>query len=192
MHALGQVASLRLCTRLGAAAVQRALNAMIPADVRVLGAAEARDDFDARRGAAGKRYAYLLDTGPVAHPLWRRWAWHVPGPLDLAAMRLALNAVRGRHDFSAFCAAPGRGALPTCTVRSARAGTRRDRVVIALSADRFLHHMVRNVVSSVVAVGQGRHPSAWVGEVLAGGDRRRAAPTAPAHGLVLVRVLYPR
>lgn len=194
VHALGQVASLRLRTRLEAAAVQRALNAMIPADVRVLAAADAPAHFDARRGAAGKRYAYLLDTGPVAHPLGRRYAWHVPGPLDLAAMRRALEAVRGRHDFSAFCAAPGRGAVPTCTVRSVRVrglGRRRG-VIIMLSADRFLHHMVRNVVGSAVVVGQGRRPPGWLGEVLAGGDRRRAASTAPPHGLVLVRVLYPR
>jgi len=191
VHALGQVAALATTTTLTPTAVMRALNATIPADIRVLGATEAHPGFDARREATGKRYAYLVDCRPVAHPLLRRYAWHIPQRLDVGAMRQALVTLRGCHDFSAFCAAPGRAALPTCTIRATHVVRRRGRLGFVISADRFLHHMVRNIVGSTVAVGKGLHEPTWLGVVLRGGDRRLAAPTAPAHGLTLVRVLYP-
>lgn len=192
VHALRQVASLATGSRLAAVAVQAALNATIPPDIRVLSVTEAAPDFDARRDAVGKRYAYVLDTGPVASPLSRRFAWHVPGGLDLSAMRRELAALRGRHDFSAFCAAAGREAAPTCLVRAIHVVRRRHRVALVISADRFLHHMVRNIVGSAVRVGRGAEAPGWLAAVLASGDRTRAAPTAPAQGLALVRVLYPR
>lgn len=190
VHALGQVASVRTAGRLPAGVVGRALNAVLPPDIRVLGAAEAAPDFDARRSARGKRYLYLIDNAGVASPLLRRYAWHVPQPLDVGAMRTALTAVRGRHDFSAFCAAPGRDSSPVCRVRAVHVVRRRDRIAVVISADRFLHHMVRNLVGSAVAVGRGRRAPAWLESVLASRDRRRAGPAAPAHGLTLLRVLY--
>lgn len=191
VHALRQTASLAIEVRLDAAAVRGALNAALPPAIRVLSAAEAPAAFDARRAALGKRYAYLIDNGAVAAPLWRRVAWHVPPPLDVAAMRTALAALRGRHDFSAFCAAAGAEAPPVCTVHAIHVVRRRDRVAVLMSADRFLHHMVRTIVGSAVEVGRGAQPPAWLGEVLAGRRRVRAGPTAPAQGLVLVRVRYP-
>jgi tRNA pseudouridine38-40 synthase len=190
VHALRQVASVTTVTPLPPAAVMRAVNALIPPDIRVLEAAEAPPGFDARRQATGKRYAYLIDRARVAHPLLRHYAWHVPQPLDVEAMRGALEVLRGRHDFTAFCAAPGRAADPVCALGSARVVRRRTRLVLLVGADRFLHHMVRNIVGSVVAVGRGARDRAWLREVLRGRDRTRAAPTAPAHGLTLVRVLY--
>ena len=192
VHALRQTASLSITAALPAAAVQAALNAALPPSVRVLHADDAPAAFDARRAALGKRYLYVLDNAAIADPLRRRFAWHVPDPLDLAAMRAALGSVRGRHDFSAFCAAPGRDADPVCRVRAMHVLRRRALVAVLISADRFLHHMVRNLVGSAVEVGRGARPAGWLAEVLASRDRRRAGPTAPAHGLVLVRVRYPR
>jgi tRNA pseudouridine38-40 synthase len=170
--------------------VARGLNALLPDAVRVLDAEVVADGFDARRSAFGKRYLYLIDRGRVAHPLLRRFAWHPRFPLDATGMRSALGLLRGKHDFSAFCAAPGRGRTPTCTVRSARLVARGDQLAILLSADSFLHHMVRNIVGSLVEVGRGAQPPSWMAELLAGRDRTRSGPTAPAHGLFLVRVLY--
>ncbi len=190
VHALRQVASLATSSALPPAALQRALNALLPPSVRVLDAAPAPAGFDARRWARGKRYAYLIDRGPHADPFLRRYAWHAPFPLDVAAMAAGLAAVRGKHDFSAFCAAAGRDRTPTCTITSARVVTRRERLAICLSGDSFLHHMVRNIVGSLVEVGRGARPPGWIGEVVDGRDRTRAGPTAPAQGLVLVRVLY--
>ena len=88
----------------------------------------------------------------MPNPLLRRFAWHVPSPLDIEAMRAALRGLGGRHDFSAFCAAPGRHVPPACTVRGLHIVRRKDRVALVVSADRFLHHMARNIVGSVVAV----------------------------------------
>jgi tRNA pseudouridine38-40 synthase len=192
VHALGQVVSLTTEARLAPAAVKNALNALLPPDVRVLEAAEAPESFDARRAAAGKRYAYLIDTASVPAPLLRRFAWHVAAPLDVGAMRASLHHLRGRHDFSAFCAAAGRDTDPACWVRAVHVVRRKTRLAMFISADRFLHHMVRNIVGSVVDVGRGAREPAWLAGVLASRDRTQAAATAPAHGLVLVRVRYPR
>ena len=191
VHALRQVASLSTDAALDAATIARALNATLPPDVRILAAEEAPLSFDARRSACGKRYAYVIDAAPVATPFLRRHAWHVPFALDLTAMRSALRHVRGTHDFSAFCAAPGRDAPPLCHVRAVHVLRRRTQIALLISADRFLHHMVRNLVGSAVAVGRGTRTPAWLAEVLASRDRTRAAATAPAQGLTLVRVLYP-
>ena len=192
VHALGQVVSLVTTTTLTAASLRAALNALLPPDIRVLDADEVATPFDARRAARGKRYAYVIDNGEIPMPLTLRYAWHVRGALDLAAMRAGLAALRGRHDFSAFCAAPGRDREPTCTVRSIRVVRGKRLVAIFLSADSFLHHMVRNIVGSAVEVGLGRQEPSWLGHVLAARDRTLAGTTAPAHGLVLLRVLYPR
>ena len=170
--------------------VLAALNARLPPDIRVLAARAAPPAFDARRAARLKRYGYLVETGPVAWPFLRGHAWHVGRPLDGAAMARALRSLLGAHDFTAFCAAPGRGRDPTCTVRAARVVARRGQVGVLISADAFLHHMVRNVVGSAVEVGRGARAVQWLPEVLASRDRTRAGPTAPARGLTLLRVMY--
>jgi tRNA pseudouridine38-40 synthase len=190
VHALGQTVALAADSTLPPASVQAALNAHLPREVRVVAAADAPPGFDARRAALGKRYAYLIDNGPVPSPLLLRYAWHVPGRLDVAAMRAGLAALRGRHDFSAFCAAPGREADPVCRVRALHVRRRKSVVAIVVSADRFLHHMVRNLAGSAVELGRGARPPAWLAAVLASRDRTLAGPTAPAHGLTLLRVMY--
>ena len=192
VHALRQVASLTLSSALAPRVVLRALNAALPGDVRVREAHEAPPGFDARRAALGKRYAYLIDTGAVPNPLLARYAWHLPGALDVGAMRRALAPLRGRRDFGAFCAAPGRAKDPMCDVRALHVVRRRDWIAVLLSADRFLHHMARNLVGSAVAVGRGARGPDWLRAVLDSRDRRRAGATAPSHGLTLVRVRYPR
>jgi tRNA pseudouridine38-40 synthase len=190
VHALGQVASLMTASSIAPDVLARALNALLPSAIRVLDAREASPGFDARRSARGKRYAYVIDRGASADPFRRRYAWHIPQELDEPAMAEGLRLVRGCHDFSAFCAAAGRGRNPTCTVRATRVVTRRRWLVILISADSFLHHMVRNVVGSLVEVGRRAEPPSWISELIGARDRTRAGPTAPAHGLALVRVLY--
>ena len=192
VHALGQVASLTTSSSIATAALCRGLNALLPPAIRVLDVGDAPAGFDARRSALGKRYAYLIDRGRTADPFLRRYAWHVPFTLAPEAMRPALGLLRGKRDFSAFCAAAGRGRSPMCTVRSVRLVTRKARLVVLVSADSFLHHMVRNLIGSLVEVGRGAERPEWMGELLDGRDRTRAGPTAPPQGLVLLRALYPR
>jgi tRNA pseudouridine38-40 synthase len=190
VHALGQVVSLTAETTLPPPTVLSALNAHLPREIRVVTSTVAAPGFDARRAARGKRYAYLIDNGAVASPLLLRYAWHVPGRLDPPGLRAALLALRGRHDFSAFCAAPGRDADPVCQLRAVHVRRRPPLVAIVVSADRFLHHMVRNLVGSALEAGRGGRPLDWLLEVLHSRDRARAGATAPAHGLTLLRVLY--
>jgi tRNA pseudouridine38-40 synthase len=190
VHALRQVASIRGGRAMPAAVVARALNARLPRDVRVVSASDADEGFDARRTAAGKRYGYVIDNAPIPAPFLLRYAWHVPLRLDVEAMRRALVGLRGRHDFSAFCAAPGGDKSPTCEIRALHVRRRRERVAVLVSADRFLHHMVRNIVGSAVEVGRGARPAEWLADVLVSRDRGRAGPTAPPQGLTLIRVMY--
>ena len=190
VHALRQVASLVTDGALPPERLQRALNALLPDAVRVTDARPAPAGFDARRSASGKRYLYLIDRAAAADPFLRRYAWHQPRTLDAMAMAAALGRLRGKHDFSAFCAAPGRGRTPVCTVRAVRLVSRRTRLGVLVSADSFLHHMVRNVVGSLVEVGRGAREPGWMSALLESRDRRLAGPTAPPQGLCLVRVLY--
>jgi len=192
VHALGQVASLTTASSIETEQLGRALNALLPPAIRILEAREAPEGFDARRSALGKRYGYLIDRRAVADPFWRPYAHHVPHDLDARAMSEALRSVRGTHDFTSLCAAAGRDRNPTCTVRSARIVTGRGRLAIFVSADSFLHHMVRNLVGSLLEIGRGARAPQWLADVLAAKNRSLAGPTAPARGLALVRVLYPR
>jgi len=192
VHALRQVVSLNTAAQVPSLAIRGALNADLPRDIRVVDVREAPLGFDARRAAIGKRYAYLIDNGPIANPLLSRYAWHVPHRLDVEAMRRALAPLRGRHDFGALCAAPGRATDPVCVVRALHVIRRKQRLAVLISADRYLHHMARNIVGSAVQVGRGARDVDWLGAVRASRDRTLAGPTAPAQGLALVRVLYPR
>jgi tRNA pseudouridine38-40 synthase len=192
VHALRQTVSLTAPTALPPAAILGALNAGLPRDVRVTASSVAPAAFHARRSALGKRYVYVIDNGRVGSPLLRCFAWHVPQPLDVGAMRQALRPLVGRHDFSAFRAAAGASVQPVCVVRGLHVFRRRDCVSLWVSADRLLHHMVRVIVGSAVDVGRGARPADSLARALTSRERRFAGPTAPARGLVLVRVLYPR
>ena len=210
VHALGQVASVRAATAHDPVVIRRALNAMLPGDVRVLAVEEAPDGFHARYGAAGKCYEYRIWQGQVQPPFVRAWSWHVAQRLDVEAMDRAVRALEGTHDFSAFQSSGSGVASAVRTVTRARVARRdaggdltgggaapgaRDGdghlVVVQLEADGFLRHMVRAVVGTLVEVGEGRRPVASLPALVASRDRGAAGPTAPAHGLVLVRVAYP-
>lgn len=192
VHAFGQVVTLSVDSHLHVLAIRSALNSNLPRDIRIRAVDETSPRFNARRSALCKRYLYLIDNAVVPNPLLQRYAWHVPHSLDLRAMADGLRSLRGKHDFSAFCAAGGRARTPTCTVYGAHLGSRRRVVAVFLSADSFLHHMVRNIVGSLVQIGEGKRAPGWMSELLLGRDRRRAGPTAPSQGLTLLRVCYPR
>lgn len=192
VHAIGQVASVTTDSALSPLAIRSGLNALLPQEIRVFRVEEAPPGFDARRWARAKRYGYFIENGPVASPLLHGFTWHIREPLDRTAIAQALAALRGKHDFASFCAAPGKVRSPICRIFSARLVTRRQVLALFFSADSFLHYMVRNLVGSLVEVGRGRRPPGWIHELLLARDRTLAGPTAPPHGLVLLRVLYPR
>ncbi len=191
VHAEGQVASVILATALDPAALQRALNGLLPADLAVVGIERASDDFDARREARGKRYCYRIWNAPHPSPLRLKRAHWVRRPLDLAAMRDAAAALVGTHDF-ASCQAAGSGV--TSSVRSLRRldveGAARGEVRLLVEGDGFLRHMVRILAGTLLEVGVGRRPAGGMAALLAARDRQKAGPTAPARALTLVRVFY--
>jgi tRNA pseudouridine38-40 synthase len=194
VHALGQVVSFRVATRLTADVLQRALDANTAEDIHVWSVTEAALGFHAIRDAIAKRYRYTIVDGPHPDIFLRRYAWHILQPLRVPAMCEAVRHLIGRHDFSSFEAsgAPRKSSVRTIADVEVRRITAEpvDRVVLEIEADGFLYNMVRNIVGTAVLIGRGEYPADWMLEVLNARDRRWAGPTAPPHGLTLVRVEY--
>lgn len=188
VHARGQVASFSASTPLPVRAFVPRLNRVLPDDVRVLDAAEAEPGFHARHSARARRYRYrLLHRDDV---LWRRFAWYPSRPAPADALELAMRALEGEHDFSSFQASGGPPSRPTC--RMMRAGWRSwdGGLEMDVIADRFLYHMVRNIVGTALAAARTSDPAAAMRRVLEARDRRRAGVTAPPQALSLEQVFY--
>jgi len=196
VHALGMVAHFSVPkpeARMTGRKLALALNAHLPEDIRVRSAALAKAKFHARFDAGGKQYRYFVWNHHAMNPLLRKTAWHVPRPLDLKKMRTAARLFVGRHDFRSFTSNPGyeRGStvrrLTRCDV--VRSGAE---YKIIIEGDGFLYKMCRGMVGTLVQAGLGKFPPEEVKTMLAKTDRRVAGMTAPALGLVLWRVYYPK
>ena len=191
VHALGQVVSFPEERPLPPEAYWKGMNALLPADIAVREAGIEPDGFDARRSARGKRYRYRLENGPTRAPLSRQLAWQHFRPLDVAAMRAGAARLIGRHDFAAFQAS-------NCQCEHAVRDLRRldvvgetgGRIDFVVEATAFVKHMVRNLVGTLVEVGQGKRTPASIDELLASRDRTKAGPTAPPQGLCMEEVFY--
>ena len=191
VHALGQVASVRLAAPHDAATLVRALNAQLPPELRVLSVEEAAPDFHARFSARAKTYRYQLRTAPIANPFTRLYEWHVPEPLNLEAMIQGAAALIGSHDFAAFQSAGGETSTTVRTItraewRMLEGGP----LALELTGDGFLRHMVRAVAGTLVEIGRGWRQASEIAGLLNGGRRADAGATAPPHGLFLVSVDY--
>lgn len=190
VHARRMPVLIRTATTLPARGLRLGLNARLPDDLRVLQADDMPVEFDVRSDAVGKRYLYRIQTGETALPLWRRTAWHVRGPLDVAAMQAAARQLVGIHDFSAFRAVGCTAASTVRHMRDIAVETDGPCLQLRVEGNAFLLNMVRIFAGTLVAVGQGRLAADAIPEILASGDRRRAGQTAPAHGLTLDDVFY--
>ena len=186
VHARGQVASHD-----GEPATARALNGVLPPDVRVLESEEVREGFDARRDALSRTYRYRLFTREAASAFERERALHWPQPLDRAGLHACAASMIGTHDFIAF--------TPTETdhVRFSRNVLRAewiegedDAIEFWIEADTFMRHMVRTLVGTMLDVGRGRSDVSRFKALLEGRPRSDAGDTAPAHGLYLESVRY--
>ncbi len=188
VHAEGQVVSLE--AEADPDRVRRALNGMLAPEIVVRRAGAAPAGFDARRSATARSYRYRIRTDEIPDPFTARYEWHRPGRYALGPMRRAATLLVGEHDFASFCRHPGRGRstvrrLDRLTVRPAG-----EVLEVRARAESFLHQMVRSLVGTLVAVGEGRMEAAAMPEILAAGDRSAAGPVAPPHGLTLVSVHY--
>ena len=191
VHARGQVVHFFTASKLPLHVIVRALNALMPRDVRVLDAADMPQSFHATLDPISKRYRYQIDNQSFADPFRLRTCWHVFHQLDVEAMKRAGGALIGRHDFRSFETEwPNR----TSSVRTivdldvTRDGTM---VSIDVEADGFLYNMVRAIAGTLMLVGAGKRPVHWVGDVLRAETRVEAGPTAPPQGLCLMLVRYP-
>ena len=194
VHALGMVAHVeipRAQFRMPVAKLALAINAHLPADIRVSAAVRCRADFHARFDAAGKQYRYFVWNHAAMNPLMRHQAWQVPRRLDLNAMRAAARLFLGKRDFKSFAAS--RNYEADSTVRTlTRCDLKRSGALLTfiIEGDGFLYKMCRGLVGTLVQVGQGKIAVGEIKRILAGKDRSLAGMTAPAHGLVLWRVFY--
>ena len=191
VHALAQVASVRVTCAHDVATLTRALNAQLPADLRVLSVEEAAPDFHARFSAKKKTYRYHIRNAPIATPFERAYVWHLSEPLDVDAMRQAAAMVVGTHDFGAFQSV---GTQVPCGIRTVLRSTivQPEPALIAyeVTGDGFLRHMVRALAGTLVEIGRGWRSAESMRDLVAGAARHDAGATAPPHGLFLVAVDY--
>ncbi len=193
VHAAGQVAELTLQADLGPDRLREALNFhMKPHPVVVLRAAPAPEGWSARFSATSRRYRYVILNRRARPALDAGRVWHIPLPLDDAAMRRAAQMLLGRHDFTSFRAAACQANSPLRTLDRLDVTRHGDAIEVAAEARSFLHHQVRNMVGTLKLVGDGTWSPERVAVVLAARDRAAAGPTAPAAGLCLMGVGYPR
>lgn len=195
VHALGQVVSFTLPRAWAPANLLRALRAVTPIDLWVARVGIAPEGFHARRDARVRRYRYVVGCDPEAFSPFRRpYEWALGAPLDGEALAAAAAAIRGRHEFRAYAAVGQEKPHHRCDVSraewAARPGGRG--FIFTIEADRFLHHMVRFLVGTMVDAARGRRPLEDVARLLTTADNRETSPPAPPQGLYLVHVSYPQ
>ena len=166
-------------------------NSRLQPDVAVLWAQVVAADFHARFGARARRYRYTILNRPIRAALSARFVTWERAPLDIDAMQTAAQALIGEHDFSAFRTVACQANSPMRNVRDIAITRNGDEVAIEIEANAFLHHMVRNIVGSLLPIGRGERSPQWLGELLQGRDRSVAGPTAPATGLTFLAPRYP-
>jgi tRNA pseudouridine38-40 synthase len=190
VHALGQVASFRIERPWTPREWIRGMNARLPEDIAVRSAAIVPDDFHARYAARGKLYQYRILNRGERPALDRAYVWHVHKALDQQAMEQAATFLVGSHDFSSFEDSLTDNEDPVCDLRQLSLSRQGDLLTIHAYADRFIKHMVRSIVGTLVEVGHAKRKPEAVKAILAAKDRTAAGRTAPPQGLFLVRVDY--
>ena len=190
VHARLQVAHFDTEAKRPSSAWVRGVNAMLPDSVAVLWAHEVPDDFHARYSARSRTYRYELLNRPVRPGLSAQYLGWFHLPLDVDKMRAAAALLVGEHDFSAFRSSECQAKSPVRTIHEFAVEAQSDRIHFVVRANAFLHHMVRNLVGTLVYVGKGKHPPQWVSELLQAKDRTKSAPTFGPEGLYLEKIEY--
>ena len=190
VHALEQVTHFDTVAERPLSAWVRGVNALMPDSITVLWAHQVPDEFHARFSAHGRSYRYLLLNRAVRPAIQAGKVGWFYAPLDVAAMQSAARHLLGEHDFSAFRASECQAKSPVKNLQQLDIRSQGEMLIFDLSANAFLHHMVRNVIGCLVYVGKGKYPPQWLADVLAGRERSLAAPTFAPDGLYLRRIKY--
>lgn len=188
VHARGQVANFRTGSLLTAREIMGGLNGLLPEDIVVHRSEDVPPDFHARYSAKGRTYSYLIRRAPAA--LLRHFCWQLGYPLDAAIMNAAADCIAGLHEFRSFCKSGDEVDDARCTVRAASWSEDGDFLAFRISADRFIHGMVRALVGTMVDVGRGHTSLDRFRQILDSGHRSESGQSAPARGLVLEEVEY--
>jgi tRNA pseudouridine38-40 synthase len=188
VHARGQVASFSTRHPLPLKDMRRGLNSLLPADVAVRRVQRVPEGFHARYSAIGRQYLYRIARHPTA--LERRSVWVVLSPLELPVMRQTAGMLVGNHDFSAFCLGPEQKKHCRCEIRTAALRKVGGEVHFRITADRFLHSMVRILIASLVEIGRGRRSPEQFRKLLDTARPRHPLVVAPPQGLCLMRIIY--
>ncbi len=196
VHAEGQVANVIIGRSFTPERFRLAINGNLWRDIRIMSVETVPDEFHARFSAVGKTYVYRVVNAPVMSPFWRRYAHHESRPLNIATMIDAGRLMLGEHDWTAFSSAQADGdnrvrtvhELTIDSVWDARAGA--SIIEFRISANGFLRYMVRSIIGTLLEVGRGEKDSDTIQTAIVTGDRSLAGPTAPAHGLTLLKVDY--
>jgi tRNA pseudouridine38-40 synthase len=190
VHALNQVVHIDTAIERESVSWVRGSNRFLPDDIAVQWCQPVGDDFHARNSAQGRHYAYVLRESPVRPAIETGnvgWSFR---PLDGLAMEAASKLLLGEHDFSAFRSAECQARSPVKTLRAITISRRGAYWRFDFEADAFLHHMVRNLMGCLLAIGTGARDAAWLAEVIASRERRLCAPTFAADGLYFVGPYY--
>lgn len=188
VHALGQVVNFQTNSQLPLDVFIRGGNTRLPRDVRILAAEDVDEHFSARYSARQRTYRYIISKKSRA--ISRQYAWYYWNDLDVDKMNVCCADILGTHDFTSFCQAKAEVDHYQCDIRHAHWRETQDELIFDVTANRFLHNMVRTLVGSMVEIGDPRLQSADMKEMLRAKDRAAAGPTAPALGLFFVRVDY--
>jgi len=191
VHASGQVAHFDSAARRTLRSWLMGINSNLPEDISVQWVKSVQPDFHARFSAVARYYRYVIVNRPIRSALERLYAAWVFQPLDHERMAAAAAALVGEHDFSSFRASSCQAHSAVRTLTDLKVSREGDRIYIECGANAFLHHMVRNIVGSLVRVGKGEEQVTWIREILESRDRTVAGMTAPAAGLTLTGVDYP-
>ncbi len=191
VHALQQVVHFDSKAHRGQRSWLLGVNANLPDDIRVLWAREVDPSFHARYSAIARYYRYVILNRPMKSALQRKQATWCFSPLDEVKMQAAADHLIGDHDFSSFRAQGCQSKSPRRIMYFLRVGRENDRVIIELSANAFLHHMVRNIAGVLMEIGTGKKPADWTRQLLELRDRKQGGITAPSDGLYLGGICYP-
>jgi len=190
VHALGQVANIIYSGNLDLWQIQRGINALTPKDIVIKQAEVVPDSFDARRGARYRVYQYRIWNSPWPSVLHRYFSWHVRCPLEISLMQKSIQFLEGEHDFASFQGAGCDAAHSVRKIFYNSLSQQGDLLLYTVEATAYLKHMVRNIVGTMVEIGQRERTHTAFAELLRVRDRTKAGPTAPPHGLFLMEVKY--
>lgn len=199
VHALGMVANFQTSTKIPVEGFRKGLNSLLPEDIRVRDVSEVGNDFHSRYSAIGKIYFYDISIAEIVLPTERLYRERVGGRFDPEPVKSCLKLLLGQHDFTSFEAAgsrdteklTGKGAVRKIfTAKLVQGSNDPDKFRFIIAGDGFLRHMVRNIVGTLVEVGQGKRSTTDFQAVLTARDRAAAGPTMPANGLFLQEVYY--